>query len=307
MEEEGFSTGDKAPPPKNTGAKKVSEVLFSRKISPEELVNIYKAAGFCLKGKVAVKLHSGEPGGHNFLQADFVKPIVDFLKGVIVECNTAYEGRRFKTEDHLRVMQEHGFAGIAPVDIMDSDGETALKISGGKQIDKNYVGKNLSRYDSILILSHFKGHVMGGFGGALKNMSIGIASSHGKAHIHGAGDPQKLWDCEQDKFLEAMADADKSIVEFFGGRIAYINVMRNLSIDCDCDSNPHPPEMADIGILASHDPVALDQACVDLVYASPDKGKASLIRRIEERNGTHILQAAEELGIGSRKYVLKEM
>ncbi len=307
MEEEGFSTGDKAPPPKNTGAKKVSEVLFSRKISPEELVNIYKAAGFCLKGKVAVKLHSGEPGGHNFLQADFVKPIVDFLKGVIVECNTAYEGRRFKTEDHLRVMQEHGFAGIAPVDIMDSDGETALKISGGKQIDKNYVGKNLSRYDSILILSHFKGHVMGGFGGALKNMSIGIASSHGKAHIHGAGDPKKLWDCEQDKFLEAMADADKSIVEFFGGRIAYINVMRNLSIDCDCDSNPHPPEMADIGILASHDPVALDQACVDLVYASPDKGKASLIRRIEERNGTHILQAAEELGIGSRKYVLKEM
>ena len=264
MEEEGFSTGDKAPPPKNTGAKKVSEVLFSRKISPEELVNIYKAAGFCLKGKVAVKLHSGEPGGHNFLQADFVKPIVDFLKGVIVECNTAYEGRRFKTEDHLRVMQEHGFAGIAPVDIMDSDGETALKISGGKQIDKNYVGKNLSRYDSILILSHFKGHVMGGFGGALKNMSIGIASSHGKAHIHGAGDPKKLWDCEQDKFLEAMADADKSIVEFFGGRIAYINVMRNLSIDCDCDSNPHPPEMADIGILASHDPVALDQACVDL-------------------------------------------
>ena len=307
MEEEGFSTGDKAPPPKNTGAKKVSEVLFSRKISPEELVNIYKAAGFCLKGKVAVKLHSGEPGGHNFLQADFVKPIVDFLKGVIVECNTAYEGGRFKTEDHLRVMQEHGFAGIAPVDIMDSDGETALKISGGKQIDKNYVGKNLSRYDSILILSHFKGHVMGGFGGALKNMSIGIASSHGKAHIHGAGDPKKLWDCEQDKFLEAMADADKSIVEFFGGRIAYINVMRNLSIDCDCDSNPHPPEMADIGILASHDPVALDQACVDLVYASPDKGKASLIRRIEERNGTHILQAAEELGIGSRKYVLKEM
>ena len=307
MEEEGFSTGDKAPPPKNTGAKKVSEVLFSRKISPEELVNIYKAAGFCLKGKLAVKLHSGEPGGHNFLQADFVKPIVDFLKGVIVECNTAYEGRRFKTEDHLRVMQEHGFAGIAPVDIMDSDGETALKISGGKQIDKNYVGKNLSRYDSILILSHFKGHVMGGFGGALKNMSIGIASSHGKAHIHGAGDPKKLWDCEQDKFLEAMADADKSIVEFFGGRIAYINVMRNLSIDCDCDSNPHPPEMADIGILASHDPVALDQACVDLVYASPDKGKASLIRRIEERNGTHILQAAEELGIGSRKYVLKEM
>ena len=284
-----------------------SKVYFSKTVTPEKVLELYRALGKALPGNIAIKLHSGEVGNQNLLTPEFWKPVIDAVGGTVAECNTAYEGRRFKTEDHLRVMQEHGFAGIAPVDIMDSDGETALKISGGKQIDKNYVGKNLSRYDSILILSHFKGHVMGGFGGALKNMSIGIASSHGKAHIHGAGDPKKLWDCEQDKFLEAMADADKSIVEFFGGRIAYINVMRNLSIDCDCDSNPHPPEMADIGILASHDPVALDQACVDLVYASPDKGKASLIRRIEERKGTHILQAAEELGIGSRKYVLKEM
>ncbi len=286
---------------------KLPEVLFARKISPEELVRIYKLAGFKLGGKVAVKLHSGEPGGHNFLQAEFVKPIVDLLKGTVVECNTAYEGRRSKTEDHMQVLREHGFAAIAPVDIMDAEGELALDIKDGRQIKKNYVGKNLSRYDSILILSHFKGHIMGGFGGALKNMSIGIASAHGKAHIHGAGDLKKIWSCEQDKFLEAMADADKSIVEFFGKQIAYINVMVNLSIDCDCDSNPHPPEMADIGILASSDPVALDQACVDLIYASPDKGKASLIKRMEDRHAVHILEAAESLGIGSRKYELKEI
>lgn len=280
-------------------------VFFTREITPAKLVEIYERLGRQLPGKVAVKVHSGEPGGKHFVQPEFMKPLVDALHGVLVECNTAYPGRRDTTEEHLKVLEEHGFTKIAPVDLLDAEGEMELPIPNGKQIKVNYVGAHLKRYDSMLVLSHFKGHLMGGFGGAMKNMSIGIASSHGKAYIHGAGFPEHLWDCEQDKFLEAMADADRSIMDFFPNKMAFINVMKDLSVDCDCDSSPHAPEMADIGILASLDPVALDQACVDQVYQSSDKGKASLIERMESRHAIHILEAAEELRIGSRKYRLK--
>ncbi|MDO4576130.1 MAG: DUF362 domain-containing protein [Planctomycetia bacterium] len=282
-------------------------VFFTPEITPMKLVEIYGRLGRTLPGKVAVKVHSGEPGGNHFVQPEFMKPLVDTLHGTLVECNTAYPGRRDTTEEHLKVLEEHGFTKIAPVDLLDAEGEMKLPIPNGKQIRVNYVGDHLKRYDSMLILSHFKGHMMGGFGGALKNMSIGIASSHGKAYIHGAGDTKRIWDCEQDKFLEAMADADRSIVDFFPKKMAFINVMKDLSVDCDCDSNPHAPEMADIGILASLDPVALDQACVDLVYRSPDKGKASLIERMESRHAVHILEAAQALGIGSRKYRLERI
>ena len=233
-----------------------------------------------------------------------MKPLVDSVQGTIVECNTAYEGRRFHTADHWKVVEEHGFTKIAAVDILDEEGEMELPVANGKQIQVNFVGSHLSRYTSILVLSHFKGHLMGGFGGALKNLSIGLASGRGKGLIHGAGDPAHMWDCEQDRFLEAMADACRSVVDRFPENLVYLNVMKDLSIDCDCDSNPHAPEMADIGILASLDPVALDQACVDQVYRSEDKGKASLIHRMEEKHAIHILEAAEELQIGSRKYRL---
>lgn len=288
------------------GAQK-SKVYFSKSITPDMLIKMYKVLGRELCGKVAVKVHSGEPGGHHFIQPQFMKGLVDLLKGTIVECNTAYEGRRNTTEKHLKAIEEHGFTKIAPVDIMDSEGEIALKVDGAKQIKVNYVGSHLLNYNSMLVLSHFKGHLMGGFGGALKNMSIGIASSHGKAYIHGAGNTDKLWSCPQDKFLESMADADKSVMDFMKGNIVFINVMKDLSIDCDCDSHPAKPEMADIGILSSLDPVALDQACVDLIYASPDKGKASLIKRMEEKHGVHILETAEDLGVGTRKYELIEI
>ncbi len=283
------------------------KVYFTGDISPEGLLAAYRALGFSAKGKVGVKIHSGEPGGHNFLQPDFIKPVVDHVHGTLVECNTAYEGRRNTTEKHLKAIKEHGFTKIAPVDIMDSEGELVLEIPGGLQIKKNFVGSHLKNYDSLVVLSHFKGHQMGGFGGALKNISIGIASSHGKAYIHGAGDPSRLWDCEQNKFLESMADACKSIVEYRKGAIAYVNVMKNLSIDCDCNNHPAAPEMADIGILASLDPVALDSACVDLVYASKDKGKASLIKRMESLNAVHILESAQKLGVGTRKYALVDL
>ncbi|MDO4586724.1 MAG: DUF362 domain-containing protein [Planctomycetia bacterium] len=282
-------------------------VYFTRKITPEKLVEIYLILDRKLPGKVAVKVHSGEPGGHHFIQPKFMKSLVDLLQGTIVECNTAYEGRRDTTEKHNKVMEEHGFTKIAPVDIMDADGELELPVSNGKQLKTNYVGSHLQDYDSMLVLSHFKGHLMGGFGGALKNMSIGIASAHGKALIHGAGDPNVFWDCDQDKFLEAMADADKSIMDYLEDRLAFINIMKDLSVDCDCDANPHAPEMDDIGILASLDPVALDQACVDLIYRSDDKGKNSLIKRMEDKHAVHILEAAEELGIGKRQYILKEI
>lgn len=283
------------------------KVYFTKTISPEKLAKLYKAMGRELKGRVAVKVHSGEPGGHNFIKPEFMKPLVDSLKGTIVECNTAYPGRRNTTEKHLETVREHGFTKIAYVDIMDSEGEMELPVANGRRIKVNYVGSHLENYDSMLVLSHFKGHQMGGFGGALKNMSIGIASSHGKAYIHGAGDVNRMWTCEQDMFLEAMADADKSVMDYMKSNIAFINVMKDMSIDCDCNSNPAAPEISDIGMLASLDPVALDQACVDLVYASEDKGKASLIRRIEEKHGIHTVEAAEALGVGKREYELVDL
>ena len=279
-------------------------VYFTPDITSDNLVRIYKILGKDLKGNVAVKVHSGEPGGHNFLQPDFMKDLVHYVNGTIVECNTAYEGRRNTTEEHKKAIAEHGFDKIAKVDIMDEEGQMELPVPNGKQIKVNYVGSHLKNYNSMLVLSHFKGHQMGGFGGALKNMSIGIASSYGKAYIHGAGIPENIWTCEQDKFLESMADADKSVMDYMKGNITFINVMSRMSIDCDCNNNPAEPEIADIGILASDDPVALDQACVDLVYSSKDPGKASLIKRMEEMHGIHTVEAAADLGVGVRKYKL---
>ena len=282
-------------------------VYFSKTITPEKAVELYKNLGIELPGKVAVKTHSGEPTGNHYLKPTFLKPLVDLVKGTIVECNTAYPGRRMKTEDHWKVIEEHGFTKIADVDILDGEAEMELKISNHKQIAVNYVGANMKKYDSMLVTSHFKGHEMGGFGGAIKNISIGLGSTHGKAYIHGAGDPERLWTCPQDLFLESMADAAGSILEFFNGKMAFVNVMKDLSIDCDCNGHPAKPEMADIGILASLDPVALDQACVDLVYNSSDKGKTSLIERMESRHAIHTLETAEELKLGSRKYKLVEI
>ena len=280
-----------------------AQVYFTRDISAQGLIKIYDALGVTLKGKVAVKISTGEPGGHNFLSPALIKPLVDRLQGTIVECNTAYEGKRFASQDHWQAIRDHGFAAIAPCDIMDEEGDIALPVNGGVRISQNYVGAHLRNYASMLMLSHFKGHAMGGFGGALKNMSIGIASSYGKAYIHGAGDPAKIWTADHDMFLESMADADKSVMDFMGREnLAYINVANRLSVDCDCDSNPHEPEMADIGIFASLDPVAVDQACVDAVYASSDPGKAALIERMESRHGIHTIEAAAALGLGLREY-----
>lgn len=284
-----------------------AKVYFTKEITPQAMVRLYEALGLKLQGKVAVKVHSGEVGNQNFLRPNFMKPVIDAVKGTIVECNTAYEGKRNTTEEHEKTMKLHGWTEIAPVDIMDSAGDLELPVAGGKQIQKNYVGANLKNYDSMLVLSHFKGHPMGGFGGALKNISIGIASSFGKAYIHGAGDPKKIWSSDHDAFLESMADASKSIVEFFKGSIAFVNVMKNMSVDCDCCAVAEDPAIADIGILSSLDPVALDQACLDLVYACDDPGKPHLLERIESRNGVHTVEAAEELGIGTREYELIEL
>ena len=285
-----------------------SKVYFTKDISSNGLIKVYKALNSELKGKVAIKISTGEPGGHNFLQPALIKELVSMLQGTIVECNTAYEGRRFTTEEHLKAIQEHGFTEIAPCDIMDADGEISLPVAGGKHLSENFVGAHLANYDSMLMLSHFKGHAMGGFGGALKNMSIGVASSHGKAHIHGAGDASKLWTADHDSFLESMAEADKSVMEYMGKEnILYINVANRLSVDCDCDSHPHDPEMADIGIFASTDPVAVDQACVDAVYNSPDPGKKALIERMESRNGIHTITTALNLGLGSNEYEIIEL
>lgn len=280
-----------------------AKVYFTKEITAASLQKIYHALGTELHGKVAVKLSTGEPGGHNFLQPVFIEPLVSELHGTIVECNTAYAGRRNTTEEHWKAIHEHGFPAIAPCDIMDEDGETPLTVTNGKHLTQNFVGAHLQNYDSMLVLSHFKGHAMGGFGGALKNISIGIASSHGKAHIHGVGVPEDIWTADHDSFLECMADAAKSVVEYVGRRnLAYINVANRLSVDCDCDAHPHEPEMADIGIFASLDPVAVDQACVDAVYASSDSGKAALIERMESRHGIHTVEIAHELGVGTREY-----
>ena len=281
-----------------------AKVFFTKEITPETMIKMYKALGVELPGKVAVKVHSGEVGNQNFIRPSFMKPMVDHVKGTIVECNAAYEGKRNTTDAHWETMKLHGWTDIAPVDIMDESGDMELPVPEGKRIQVNYVGAHLANYDSMLVLSHFKGHPMGGFGGALKNISIGIASSHGKAYIHGSGKPEEIWTGDHDSFLESMADADKSIVKHFGDKIAFINVMRNMSVDCDCVAKAADPCMKDIGILASLDPVALDQACIDMVYQSDDPGKAELIERIESRNGTLTIKAAEAVGVGTREYEL---
>lgn len=280
------------------------KVYFTKNITSENMIKMYEALGNPLPGKVAVKLHSGEVGNQNFIRPPFLKPVIKHVNGTIVECNTAYEGKRNTTEEHWNTMKLHGWTEIAPVDIMDSEDELILDIPNGKRIQKNYVGGHMANYDSMLVLSHFKGHPMGGFGGALKNISIGIASSHGKANIHGAGDPAKIWTADHDSFLESMADAADSIVKYFDGKMCFINVMCNMSVDCDCCAVAEDPSIADIGILSSLDPVALDQACLDLVYASKDPGRDHLIERIESRNGVHTVEAAAALGTGSREYEL---
>lgn len=283
-------------------------VYFSRTITPEKVCELYTAVGKTLKGNVAIKVHSGEKGNQNFLKPDFWKPIVDKVGGTVVECNTAYEGERDTTEKHKRLMAEHGWDALCKTHILDGEGpDKVLDIPDGKVIKKNFVGKGIDNYDSMLVLSHFKGHPMGGFGGAVKQLSIGLASSYGKAYIHGAGDPKKLWTADHDSFLESMADAASSITKLFGGNIVYINVMKNMSVDCDCCAVAEDPCIADIGMLASDDPVAIDKACIDLVYACNDKGKAHLLERIESRNGIHTIDAAAELGVGSLDYELVEI
>ena len=271
-------------------------------------MKIYEALGREAKGRVAVKLSTGEPGGHNFLQPALIKDLVQKVNGTIVECNTAYGGGRANTESHLKAAADHGFTAIATVDIMDAEGETELPVTGGKHLTRDIVGKNYLNYDFTIILSHFKGHAMGGFGGAIKNMSIGIASSNGKRLIHSAGTSTTSWgNPAQDDFLESMAEAAKAVADHCGGNILYISVANNLSVDCDCDSSPADPEMGDIGILASLDPVALDRACTDLVRSSEDHGKIHLIERIDSRHGMHTLDHAESLGMGSQKYELVEL
>lgn len=281
-----------------------SKVYFTKNITPESVIKIYEALGVELPEKVGVKVHSGEVGNQNFIKPQFWKPMIDKVKGTIIECNTAYEGKRNTSEAHWETMKLHGWTDVAKVDIMDEEGEIELPIKNGKHIKTNYVGNHLKNYDSILVLSHFKGHPMGGFGGALKNISIGIASSYGKTYIHGVGKPEDFWTSDHDSFLEAMADAAKSVVEYFKGNMAFINVMCNMSVDCDCCAVAADPKIGDIGILASLDPIALDQACVDLVYKSEDEGKSHLIERMESKNGIHTVEAAADLGFGSREYEL---
>lgn len=284
-------------------------VYFSRTITPEKVLELYQLVQKNLPGKVAVKVHSGEEGNQNFLKPDFWKPIVDHVNGTVVECNTAYEGSRNTTEKHQQTLKKHGWNQYFTVDLLDAEGpDLVLSIPNGKQIKQNYVGKDLADYDSLLVLSHFKGHPMGGYGGAIKQLSIGIASSFGKAYIHGAGDPKEIWTADHDSFLEAMADAASSVVEYFHGNIVYINVMKNMSVDCDCCAEAEDPCMKDIGILVSLDPIAIDQACIDLVYAATDDpGRDHLLERIESRNGIHTIEAADALGFGSRKYELIEV
>lgn len=287
-----------------------AKVYFTKKITPESLVEIYKKLGAELTGKVAVKLHSGEDGNQNYVKPEFVKQIIDYVGGTVVECNTAYEGARNSTEKHKKLIEKHGWSKYFNVDIMDAEPEDkVLEIPSGKVLKNNYVGKNIDNYDSMLVLSHFKGHPMGGYGGALKQLSIGVASSAGKSYIHSAGketDQNKLWDNlpEQDKFLESMADAAASVVDYFKNNICYINIMCNLSVDCDCCADAEDPCMNDIGVLASTDPIAIDQACIDLIYNSTDKGRDHLLERIESRNGIHTIEAASDLGFGTREYEL---
>jgi uncharacterized Fe-S center protein len=278
-------------------------VFMTTSITADGLLRIYAALGRQAAGNVAVKISSGEPGGHYYLSPDLIAPLVSEVYGTIVECNTAYGGRRANTASHQQVMEEHGFTAIAPVDIMDADGTMSLPVTGGRHLQEDIVGSHLANYNFVINLAHFKGHAMGGFGGVIKNMSIGIASSAGKSLIHSAGaSTTSMWGGDQDAFLESMAEAAKGVVDYLGGNILYINVMNNLSVDCDCDGSPATPTMQDIGILAALDPVSLDQACVDLVYAAPDG--QDLIERMESRNGIHTLEHGEEIGLGLRQYEL---
>ncbi len=301
--------------PANMKVAAKSKVLMTTEITPESLVRIYEALGRKASGKVAVKISTGEPGGHNFLQPSLIKDLVKTVDGTIVECNTAYAGRRSTTEEHLKTIEEHGFNAIATVDIMDADGEIKLPVKDTTHLKYNLVGSHIKNYDFMINLAHFKGHAMGGFGGVLKNQSIGVASANGKTYIHTAGKtekPSEMWDNlpEQNAFLESMAVSAQSVADYFGDKILYINVMNNMSIDCDCASNPHAPELKDIGILASLDPVALDQACLDLVYAvepEPGNDNRPLVERIEKLNGRHTVDYAEKIGLGTKDYELVRM
>ena len=289
-----------------------SKVYFTKEITSESLIKIFEALGKELKGKVAIKLHSGEDGNQNYLRPDFMKDLVNKINATVVECNTAYPGARTNNKDHKELLTKHGWDKYYDVDLMDSEGDIELPIPNGKVIKKNYVGSHIKNYDSMLVLSHFKGHPMGGIGGALKQLSIGCASRRGKAYIHGAGtteDAETLWDNlpEQDLFLESMADAASSVVTLFKDNIAFINVMKNMSVDCDCCAVAEDPCMKDIGILASLDPVAIDQACIDLVKNSNDEGKEHFLERVNSRHGTHTIDAAEELGVGSKQYILENI
>ena len=284
-----------------------SKVYFTRNITSENVLKMYKVLNIELQGRVCVKVHSGEAGNQNYLKPLFFKDIIDYVNGTVVECNTAYDGQRNTTIKHKKIMDEHEWTKYFNVDIMDSEGDLELDIKNGKVIKKNFVGNHIKNYDSMLVLSHFKGHPMGGYGGALKQLSIGCASSYGKAYIHGAGVPQDIWTGDHDKFLESMSDAASSVVDYFKGNIAYINVMCNMSVDCDCCKVAEDPCISDIGILSSTDPVALDKACIDLVYNSSDPNKDHLIERIESRNGTHTIYEANKRGIGSLEYELIEI
>lgn len=286
-----------------------SKVYFTKTITPEKVLEMYKLLGKELPGKVALKVHSGEKGNQNFLGPDFWKPVVDYVGGTITECNTAYAGARDTTRRHTQLMKEHGWSEYYDVDILDAEGpDMVLEVKDPVRIDKNYVGKNLANYDSMLVLSHFKGHAMGGYGGALKQLSIGVASSYGKAYIHGSGEPEKIWTGDHNQFLESMADAAGTVIDYFKGNIAYINVMKNLSVDCDCTRHAEDPCMADIGVLVSLDPIAIDKACLDLVYAATDDpGQAHLIERIESRNGAYTIEVANKKGYGTVDYELIEV
>ena len=284
-----------------------SKVYFTRNITSENVLKMYKVLNIELQGRVCVKVHSGEAGNQNYLKPLFFKDIINYVNGTVVECNTAYDGERNTTIKHKKIMDEHEWTKYFNVDIMDSEGDLELDIKNGKVIKKNFVGNHIKNYDSMLVLSHFKGHPMGGYGGALKQLSIGCASSYGKAYIHGAGVPRDIWTADHDKFLESMSDAASSIVDYFKGNIAYINVMCNMSVDCDCCKVAEDPCISDIGILSSIDPVALDKACIDLVYNSSDPNKDHLIERIESRNGTHTIYEANKRGIGSLEYELIEI
>jgi len=281
-----------------------SKVYFTKEITKESVLKMYKVLKKELKGNVAIKVHSGEAGNQNYIKPEMYEDVIKYLNGTVVECNTAYDGERNNSEKHKKLLDKHNWTKYYNVDLLDETDELEIDIKEGKIINKNYLGKNIENYDSMLVVSHFKGHPMGGYGGALKQLSIGLASSHGKAYIHGAGVEENIWTADHDLFLESMADAAKSVVDYFDGNIAYINIMKNMSVDCDCCREAEDPCINDIGILSSTDPVAIDQACIDLVYNSQDEGKEHLIERIESRNGIHTIEASEKLNIGSIFYEL---